>query len=193
MLAHRLPPIVLASGSPRRQQLLAALDLPFTVETRPTNEDWPEELAITDIPVYLAEKKSQAFSNEELDNRLLITADTVVILHNQVLNKPENAQDARQMLRLLSNRMHQVITGVCLRTGGRIHTFADETKVYFRKLTDAEIDFYIMQYKPFDKAGAYGAQEWMGMTAIDKIEGSYFNVMGLPTHRLYQELLAFTS
>jgi len=169
--------IVLASGSPRRQQLLAEMDIPFKV---------------TEAAAYLCRLKSLAFKVNDLKkNTLVITADTVVALQNKILGKPGNSKEAAFMLRQLSGCTHEVITGVCLRLGDKTSVFTASTRVWFKKLSDKEIDYYVNRYKPLDKAGAYGIQEWIGHVAIRKIEGSYFNVMGLPTQRLYEELLTF--
>jgi septum formation protein len=143
------------------------------------------------IALHLAEKKAQAFNGDLQPAELLITADTIVVAGNHVLNKPGNVEEAHTMLRFLSGRMHKVYTGVCLKTLEKQVLFYDETKVFFRDLTDTEIAFYVENYKPFDKAGSYGAQEWLGYVGVERIEGSYFNVMGLPVHKLYMELSKF--
>jgi septum formation protein len=140
----------------------------------------------------LSEKKARAFSNKEIsENTLVIAADTIVAVNDLILGKPENNEDARKMLQQLSGRDHEVITGVTIRTYYKLKTFSVGTRVYFKELSDEEITYYIQNFKPFDKAGAYGIQEWIGHVAIERIEGSYFNVMGLPTHRLYEELISF--
>ncbi len=181
--------IILASGSPRRQQLLAEMDIPFRVETRPVKETFPQDLSPEKAATYLCRLKSMAFADKDLKrNTLLITADTVVLLDNKVLGKPAGEKEAAVMLRQLSGRKHEVITGVCLRLYDKMKIFTASTRVWFKLLTEEEIDYYIREYHPLDKAGAYGIQEWIGHAAIYKIEGSYFNVMGLPTHRLYEEL-----
>jgi septum formation protein len=183
--------IILASKSPRRQQLLQELGLTFEVQSKDVNEDFPTHLKAEEIPLYLCQKKAMAFSDSLLPNHLVITADTIVWVDNQVLNKPEDRADAQRMLKLLSGKMHQVFTGVCIQSANKNKSFFAETKVYFKPLTDYEIDFYIDNYKPYDKAGAYGAQEFIGFIAVEKIEGTYFNVMGLPLKELYEELLKF--
>ncbi len=184
--------IILASGSPRRQQLLAEMDIPFRVETRPVKETFPQELSPEKAAAYLCRLKSMAFADKDLKkNTLLITADTIVALDKQILGKPADEKEAAAMLRQLSGRKHEVITGVCLRLQDKMKIFTASTRVWFKELSEEEIDYYIREYHPFDKAGAYGIQEWIGHTAIHKIEGSYFNVMGLPTHRLYEELTGF--
>ena len=184
--------IILASGSPRRQQLLAEMDISFRVLTKPVEEVFPGWLSPDEAAAFLCQLKSEAFTEKEFnENTLLITADTVVALDNRILGKPGNTQEAITMLRHLSGRKHQVITGVCLRLPGKRKIFTTATHVWFKTLPEDEIDYYVRQYQPFDKAGAYGIQEWIGHAAIRKIEGSYFNVMGLPTHRLYEELDGF--
>lgn len=182
-----LPPIILASNSPRRQQLMREAGFAFTVRSKNVAEDFPANMPLAEVPEFLAEKKAEAF-REEMTEEIVVSADTVVIIDNHILNKPHDEAEAFAMLRQLSGRMHEVITGVCLVSASRKILFSDRTKVYFKPLSDAEIRFYIAQYKPFDKAGAYGAQEWMGMVGVEKIIGSYFNVMGLPIHKVYEKL-----
>ncbi len=182
---------ILASKSPRRQFLLKDLGLHFEVATKEVDESFPPDLRAEQIPLYLCEKKATAFDDELKDNTIVITADTIVWVDNQVLNKPENYEDAVRMLGLLSGKMHQVYTGVCLKSKEKLVSFFAVTNVYFKVLTAFEIDFYIRHFHPFDKAGAYGAQEWMGYIAVEKIDGSYFNVMGLPVKELYEQLLQF--
>lgn len=184
--------IILASQSPRRKALLEDLGLSF--ETRPIDveESYPTNLKAQEIALYLSQLKAQAFNFEELcENCLVITADTIVWQDGQVLLKPKDAKDAIRILNLLSGNSHEVITGVTLRTNTKTHSFYSLTKVYFKKLTQEEIEFYISNYQPFDKAGAYGIQEWIGYIGIEKIEGSYFNVVGLPVQKLYTELMTF--
>jgi septum formation protein len=184
--------IILASGSPRRKQLLDQLGLAFRIEVRQIDETFPETLNPSEVAEYLSNLKAEAFPAGELNhNELVITADTIVTLENEMLAKPVDRKDAFRMLRKLSGKTHQVITGVTLKTTDRSHTFSVSTDVKFKSLTEEEIAYYIDHYKPYDKAGAYGIQEWIGHVAIDYISGSYFNVMGLPTHRLYEELLQF--
>ena len=184
--------IILASNSPRRRELLAGLGLDFEVKVLPDiDESYPSDLPAGEIAEYIAREKAQAYRNVMDDNDLVITADTVVIVDNEVLGKPVDADDARRMLRLLSNRTHQVITGVCLTTTKQQHHFSVSTDVTFKQLTDKEINHYIEVYRPFDKAGAYGIQEWIGYIGVTGINGSYFNVMGLPVQRIYSELSAF--
>jgi septum formation protein len=184
-------PLILASKSPRRQYLLNELGLQFEVRTKEVDESFPANLKAQEIPLYLCKKKADAFNNELNENTIVITADTIVWIDGQVLNKPENFDDAVRMLKLLSGKMHEVYTGVCLRSKEKTKSFYALTKVYFKTLSQEEIEYYINNYNPYDKAGSYGAQEWLGYIAIEKIEGTYFNVMGLPIKELYEELLAF--
>lgn len=184
--------VILASQSPRRQQLLKELGLEF--EVRPVNVDeiYPKDLKHHQIALYLSELKARSFDLDEFcENCLIITADTIVWQDDQILPKPTDYEDAKRILQLLSGNSHEVITGVTFRTKEKMHSFYSLTKVYFKELTKEEIDFYITNYKPFDKAGAYGIQEWIGYIGIEKIEGSYFNVVGLPVQKLYTELLDF--
>ena len=184
--------VVLASSSPRRRHLLKEMGVDFQVEKRKVQEVFPDHFSPTEAAVYLSELKSKAFSSDELrDNTLLISADTIVTVNGEILGKPADYQEASEMLKKLSGTSHDVITGITLRIKDRFHSFFSTTKVYFKTLSQDEIDYYIYNYKPFDKAGAYGIQEWIGHAAIYKIEGSYFNVMGLPTDRLFDELNLF--
>lgn len=182
---------ILASKSPRRQFLLKDLGLDFEVHTKDVDESFSAELKAQEIPLYLCKKKADAFDGELDDNTIVITADTVVWIDGQVLNKPENRDDAVRMLTLLSGKMHEVYTGVCLKSKAKTKAFFSLTKVYFKKLSPDEINYYVDNYNPYDKAGAYGAQEWIGYIAVERIDGSYFNVMGLPVRELYEELLDF--
>ncbi|MFY9310875.1 MAG: Maf-like protein [Bacteroidia bacterium] len=183
--------IILASKSPRRQYLLKELGLNFEVHTKDVDESFPETLKAQEIPLYLCKKKADAFEEDLADDTIVITADTVVWIEDQVLNKPENYEDAVRMLKLLSGKKHQVYTGVCLKSKHKEKSFYAQTDVYFKVLSQEEIDYYITNYNPYDKAGAYGAQEWIGYIAVEKIEGTYFNVMGLPVREVYEELLKF--
>lgn len=183
--------LLLASKSPRRQYLLTELGLTFEVKTKEVDESFPEHLKAQEIPLYLCKKKADAFDEELSENTIVITADTIVWIDNQVLNKPENYEDAVRMLKLLSGKKHEVYTGVCLKSSSKVKVFYAKTDVYFKALSDEEINYYITNYNPYDKAGAYGAQEWIGYIAVEKIIGSYFNVMGLPVKELYEELMAF--
>lgn len=183
--------LILGSQSPRRKELFAGLNIPFTVEVRETNEDYPREMNPLEVPEFLAALKSVPFNKDFKDNGLLITADTIVLIDNQVLGKPLDYSHAFEMLRILSGKKHVVITGVCITSANKQVTFSDHTDVWFKNLSDDEIDYYLTHFRPFDKAGSYGVQEWIGYVAIERIEGSYFNVMGLPIQRLYEELLRF--
>ena len=184
--------IILASNSPRRKELLGGLDIEFTVDTGNTFEeiydpDTPHER----IPEVLSEGKSYGFHRALEANEILITSDTLVLCGERVMGKPHSREEAIDMLRCLSGREHKVITAITLRDCGRCTTTSDTAVVYFKELTDNEIEYYIDQYKPFDKAGAYGIQEWIGYAGIGRIEGSYFTIMGLPVHLVYKELLNF--
>ena len=182
----------LASASPRRRELLKGLDIDFTVEPgKDEKEAFSADLPHHAIPEFLARHKSETFHRDLSRNEVLITADTLVFLDAQILGKPRDYNEAVAMLQALSGRTHTVTTGVALRTREKLHTFSDTTEVDFKPLTEEEIDYYIEKYRPFDKAGAYGVQEWIGYTGITAIRGSYFNVMGLPVQRLYTELCGF--
>jgi septum formation protein len=183
--------IILASKSPRRKQLLEELGLTFSVRTIDTPEVYPENLSAEEVPAYLAELKATPFLNEIDDRTLVITSDTIVYAEGRVLGKPDNYTEAFEMLQFLSGKKHEVATGVCIATQNAKKTFTVVTDVYFKELSHEEIDYYITHFEPYDKAGAYGIQEWIGFIAIERIEGSYFNVMGLPVHRLYEELRVF--
>jgi len=184
--------VVLASGSPRRRELLGLLDIEFRVDTsHPVDETVPDGLPAHEVPVYLSRLKADAYPLDETDNRLVITADTVVVLDGKVLGKPADEIEAAEMLRALSGNVQTVVTGVTVRTSGRSETFSAVSKVEFANLSDDEIHYYIERYRPLDKAGAYGIQEWIGAAAIKGIEGSFYNVMGLPVHRLYELLKTF--
>lgn len=184
--------IILASNSPRRRELLGGLGIPFEVKVLPDiEESYPADLPMSQIAEYIAREKALAYRDLMADNDLIITADTVVIVGDEVMGKPVDASDARRMLKKLSGVTHQVTTGVCLTTKTRQHHFSVTTDVTFKSLTDEEINHYIEVYKPFDKAGAYGIQEWIGYIGVTSLNGSYFNVMGLPVQRIYNELATF--
>ncbi len=184
--------IILASSSPRRKQLMEEIGIKFTISLVDVDETYPIDYPVEKVAQYISEIKAATFHARELkQNSLIITADTVVTLGEKILGKPKGREDAVKILKELSGHKHQVITGVTLRTLKKRHSFSVRTYVYFKRLNDDEINYYIANYKPMDKAGAYGIQEWIGHVAIDKIEGSYFNVMGLPTHRLLEELSSF--
>lgn len=181
--------IILSSNSPRRKELLAGLDLRFEVRVIPDiDESYPEELPVKETAEYIAVKKAEAYRAVMQNNDLVLTADTVVILGDKVLGKPADLDEARAMLRMLSGQTHQVITGVCLTTKDNQRHFSVTTDVTFDNLSEDEINYYVEHYKPLDKAGAYGIQEWIGHVGVTSIKGSYFNVMGLPVQRIYAEI-----
>lgn len=182
---------ILASKSPRRQELIHALGIDFRVEIRDVEENFPSELYREEIPVFLAELKAKPFLGTLTENDLLITADTIVWLDGEVFGKPTNRKDAYNILRKLSGKEHQVISGVCLTGLHKQKSFFSVSNVSFRQLSDEEISYYIDEFKPYDKAGAYGIQEWIGYIGITHIEGSFYNVMGLPVQQLYSEILGF--
>lgn len=184
--------IILASQSPRRKNLLKGLDLDFEVVVRPDiEENYPAHMDKIEIPEYLAEQKSDAYLDLLTHNTVIITADTIVWHKDHVLGKPTDFYDAFRILSELSGSMHEVVTGVCLRTKNKKRIFSALSKVWFRPLDDKEIRYYLNNYQPYDKAGSYGIQEWIGYAGIDKIEGSFYNVMGLPVQTVYQELMKF--
>ena len=184
--------IILASNSPRRRELLSGLDLDYEVRVLPDIEEgYPHSLPTSEIPLYIATEKAAAYRDLMRPGELIITADTVVVLGSEVLGKPADLGEARRMLRQLSGRTHQVITGVCLTTPDNQKAFAVTTDVTFKELTDDEINYYVDTYRPLDKAGAYGIQEWIGYIGVTGLHGSYFNVMGLPVQRVYNELIVF--
>lgn len=182
--------VILASNSPRRKELLAGLDLDFEVKVLPDiDESYPENLPAMEVSEYISQKKAEAYKGLIRENDVVITADTVVICENEIMGKPHDAEDAQRMLRKLSNKSHQVTTGVCITTLKEQVHLSVTTHVSFKELTDDEINYYIATYKPFDKAGAYGIQEWIGYIGCTGLDGSYYNVMGLPVQRIYRELL----
>jgi septum formation protein len=183
--------VILASSSPRRQQFLRDLNLDFIIKTKNIDEIYPKYLHGSEITNYLSELKATAFEGELAKGELLITADTIVRFHGKVLGKPKNADDAKKMLFELSGQAHEVITSITLTSLEKQKTFSDTTLVHFKELTEEEINFYITNYNPLDKAGAYGIQEWLGFIAVEKLEGSYFNVMGFPVHKFYKEIIDF--
>ncbi len=180
-------PLILGSKSPRRKELLQQFGIPFSVQDVGINEEVPQGIAFEDAAVYLAEKKAGALY-PQLGQELLLTADTIVIAENEMLGKPGNQEESFAMLKKLSGKWHVVITGICILHDGKYYSASDKTRVFFRNLTDQEIVYYISEYHPFDKAGGYGIQEWIGLTGIERIEGSYFNVMGLPVALVYRLL-----
>lgn len=183
--------IILASKSPRRKQLLQGLGLNFTVKTKDVEEVYPAHLKREEVALYLSELKAQAFKKDLENDTLIITADTIVCVDDLIIGKPKDYNEAQKILNILSGNKHDVITAVSLLKTDRLKSFYVTTAVYFKSLTEDEIKYYISEYQPYDKAGAYGIQEWIGYIGIEKIEGSYFNVMGLPTKELYEELLRF--
>ncbi|WP_114749367.1 Maf family nucleotide pyrophosphatase [Pleomorphovibrio marinus] len=180
--------LILASKSPRRKTLLEGLGVPFSVKTLPVDEDFPASMSLERVPEFLAEKKARVYQKELMNDEVVLTADTVVIVEGKILNKPRDKEEAFNMLNMLSGRMHHVITGVCLASYQHLYSASDTTKVYFRQLEADEISFYVENYSPFDKAGAYGIQEWIGYIGVEKIEGSFYTVMGLPLHLVYKML-----
>ena len=183
-------PLILSNNSPRRKELLAGLDIPFEVRViEDIDESYPDNLPAGEIAEYIAQKKAAAY--EVGNDEVLITADTIVVLDDQILGKPADAEEAKQMLRSLSGKTHHVITGVCLKSRDQQHHFSVISEVTFKTLAEEEISYYVENYKPFDKAGAYGIQEWIGYIGVTGLSGSYFNVMGLPVQRIYEELKKF--
>jgi septum formation protein len=181
--------IILASASPRRKALLKEAGFQFEIKVKQVDEDFPSQLKRAEVALYLSAKKAEAY-NEEVENGfIVITADTIVCVDDEILNKPADATEAFSMLQQLSGRAHDVITAVCIRANNKFDNFYVTTKVTFREITDNEINFYIQNFQPFDKAGAYGIQEWIGLVAITKIEGSYNNVVGLPVAEVYSRLI----
>ncbi len=182
---------ILASKSPRRQELLKSLGVQFKVMVQDGDENFPESLKKEEIPVFLAKLKAQSFRNSLVENDLLITADTIVWFDGKVLGKPANKSEAIQTLKELSGKEHQVISGVCLTSTKKQNSFFSVSNVKFKDLSITEIEYYVSEYQPFDKAGSYGIQEWIGYIGITHIEGSFYNVMGLPIQQLYSEILKF--
>ncbi|MGN6179429.1 MAG: Maf family nucleotide pyrophosphatase [Mucilaginibacter sp.] len=179
--------VILASKSPRRQELLRLMDIDFRVVLKDVDESYPSDLSPEEVAVYIATKKAEAF-DEDITDEVVLTADTIVVIDDQILGKPETPEHAVQMLKTLSGRVHRVITGVCLLHNHQYNKFFDVSEVFFRKLTDEEIGSYVEQYNPLDKAGSYGIQERIGLIGIERINGSYTNVVGLPTEKVYQQL-----
>lgn len=183
--------LILGSNSPRRHELLTSLGFKFLNKPIHADESFPIDLVAEEIPLYLAEKKADAYDEELKDTDILITADTIVWCEGKVYNKPANFVEGKAMLEALSGKMHEVFTGVCLKSGNKQTTFYDVSKVYFKKLKPEEIEYYLMNFSPYDKAGSYGVQDWLGYIGINKIEGSFYNVMGLPVKELFEELVKF--
>ncbi len=187
MLQHKK--IILASKSPRRQTLLKELNVEFEIRLKEVDEIYPENLRGGEVPVFLSKLKGEAFKNELKDDEVLVTADTIVWLNDSILGKPLDRNDAIAILKALSGNMHRVITGVTIQQKDSAYTFSESTEVYFKKLSEGEITYYIDTFKPFDKAGAYGIQEWIGYVGVERINGCFYNVMGLPLFRLHEEFL----
>jgi len=183
--------IILASKSPRRAQLLGEAGFEFVVKTKEVNEDFPATIPVADVAKYIAKKKANAFTDNISNNEVVITADTIVVCDNIIYGKPKDRQDAIDTLKILSNRKHQVITGVCLFSLEKEVLFDSVSHVHLEPLSDAEIEYYVDKFEPFDKAGAYAIQEWIGLCKISKIEGTYSNIMGLPTEMVYRALGEF--
>lgn len=182
--------IILCSNSPRRRELIAGLDISFEIKViKGIDESFPSDLSAADVAQYVACKKADAYVAE--GNEIVLTADTVVIVDDRILGKPRDKQEAKQMLETLSGKTHLVVTGVCLKSSTKQTQFSVTTKVTFRRLKSCEIDYYVEKYSPLDKAGAYGIQEWIGYVGVTSINGSYYNVMGLPVQRIYQEMMTF--
>ncbi len=183
--------LILGSGSPRRQELLKSLGFEFVLKPVNADESFPLNLKASEIPIYLAQKKANAYPDKLKNNDLLITADTIVWCNEKVLNKPADFEEGKKMLNTLSGRMHEVFTAVCLKNSEKEIVFYDNSKVFFKELKNEEIEYYLTNFSPFDKAGGYGVQDWIGYIGIDRIEGSFYNVMGLPVKKLYEELIKF--
>lgn len=190
MLNHTEPlHVILGSQSPRRRELMAGLDIPFSCVTIDADESYPAALKAGDIPMYISRAKARAYVSELQDNDLLITSDTIVWLHGEMLGKPQDEAEAKAMLARLSGQTHEVYTAVCFADrNGELETWVDCTKVTFNNLSEKDIDYYVSKYRPLDKAGAYGVQEWIGYVGVTKMEGSYFNVMGFPICHVYERL-----
>lgn len=180
--------IILASGSPRRQKFFEDLEIPVTIDVRPVEEVFPPKLKKEEITDFLSALKSEAFQNDLKENQILITSDTIVYNDGEALGKPKDHAEAVKMIKSLSGKDHEVITSVCFTTRNSQTILNHTTKVYFSELSEQEIEYYVTNFKPFDKAGGYAIQEWIGLIGIEKIEGSYFNVVGLPTHEVYKTL-----
>ena len=185
--------VILASGSERRRQLLSELGIDFEVVVKPVDESYPDNLRGEQVAEYIAASKAKMFINDIKANELVIAADTIVAVDDKILGKPSDKTDALRMLREISGKTHEVITGVAILTCNKIMTFTDTTKVTFKEMTDGELNYYVEKYSPFDKAGAYGIQEWIGIAACSRIEGSFYNVMGLPVQKVYGKLCEIVS
>jgi septum formation protein len=183
--------LILSSKSPRRQSLLKELGWDFSICLIDVEEIYPLHLKKEEVPLFLSQLKADAYTKPLVENELLITADTVVCLDDLILGKPTDYEDACRILRLLSGRKHEVFTGICLKSAAKKKCFYVQTEVFFKKLSEAEIQYYLEKYQPYDKAGSYGIQEWIGLIGVEKIHGSYFNVMGLPIKEVYEEIMSF--
>jgi septum formation protein len=181
--------LILASKSPRRQELLTLMDIDFRVVLKEVDESYPEGLSQSEIALYIAQKKAEAFDEDIADDEVVLTADTIVAIDGLILGKPESAEHAIEMLHRLSGKVHEVYTGVCILYKGHYNKFYDRSEVFFRHLTDEEIRSYVQEYSPMDKAGSYGIQQRIGLIGIERINGSYTNVVGLPTEKVYQQLM----
>lgn len=191
MFTNRTKKIILASNSPRRSQILKDAGFTFEVKSKNLEEIYPPDTALEDIPIFLAELKANAFRDELKSDELILAADTIVLHNKEVFGKPKDEHEAIEMLKKLSGSCHDVVSGVCILTLEKLILIKDLTKVYFREMTNEEIEFYVSTFKPLDKAGSYGIQEWIGMTGVEKIEGSFYNVMGLPIDKVYRKLIQF--
>lgn len=184
--------LILASGSPRRHELLGGLDYPFEIDTKNNfTEEYPADMPVEEVPLFLAKGKSYGFHRPLADNEIIITADTMVLCKGRIMGKPHSKEEATEMLSSLSGNKHTVLTGVCIRSNSKTDMFTARTDVYFNELNREEIEYYLGKYKPYDKAGSYGVQEWIGYVGISRIDGSYYNVMGLPVQLVYRSLLNF--
>lgn len=183
--------LILASKSPRRQELIKGINIDFEIFTYEVDESFVADLKAEEIALFLAEKKSNAYPNTLNENEILLTADTIVWINNHVLNKPVDENEAFEMLKEISGTMHEVYTAVCLRSNHKVKTFYERTEVFIKKISDDEIRYYINNFEPFDKAGSYGIQDWFGYTSVEKINGCFYNVMGLPINKLHDELKYF--
>ena len=181
--------VILASGSPRRQNFFKELDIPFKIDVRPVEEIYPDHLKGAQITEYLAELKSDAFQDLK-ENEIVITSDTIVWFEDKALGKPKDYKEAFEMIKSMSGKPHKVYTSIFIKSKRFRKVFYDKTEVWFKELTESEIEYYLTTCKPYDKAGGYGIQEWIGLIGIEKIQGSYFNVVGLPVHKLYKELIS---
>lgn len=191
-MKHEEYKLILSSNSPRRKELLVGLGLPFDVRLiDDIDESFPQDLNPLEVAAFISQKKAAAYKRTLHSQEVIITADTVVLCSGQILGKPRNEEDAHRMLRMLSGKVHQVVTGVTILSTEKEKTFSVVTDVTFKELTDEEITYYIHTYQPFDKAGAYGIQEWIGYVGVTQLQGSYFNVMGLPVQRIYEELKSY--